>query len=158
MFAEGLDGRHRLADLSAADRIGLDGFARLLRDEVCQGVVLALDRLADPGILLARPKLLPFLLGIAVRFVEEVGEGGGAVRHGRSGDVLLGHPQGIVEQAIRLVEALRAKRREAAAQLLLDRRPSLLGTLRRKAVVADSPIIVDEDAGPTGRLVFLALQ
>ena len=67
-------------------------------------------------------------------------------------------PQGIVEQAIRLVEVLRAKRREAAAQLLLDRRPSLLGALRRKAVVADPPIIVDEDAGPAGRLVFLALK
>ena len=153
----GLDGRHRLADVSAADRIGLDDFARLLRQELRQGVVLALDRLADPRILLARPKLLPFLVGIAVRVVEEVGEGRGAVRHGRSGDVLLGQPQGIVELAIRLVESLCAKRREAAAQLLLDRRPSFLRALRRKAVVADPPIVIDEDAGPAGRLMFLAL-
>ena len=30
--------------------------------------------------------------------------------------------------------------------------------LRRKAVIADVPVVVDQEAGPTGRLMFLALQ
>ena len=92
-----------------------------------------------------------------MRGIQEVGKGRGAVRHGGSRNVLPGEAQRVVELQLRLIESPCAKRSKTTEHGL-DRCPSFLLALRGKAMVADPAVVVDQDAGPAGRLVFRPLD